>query len=150
MRNPSNAPPDVGVRSGFRLSFRDRRHAQAALAELSDLGAPRVNLLVAGSDAVTGYLLDALYPYYQLPIHVWQPGEQLVLPLPRAATLILCGVGALRPGEQRRLYEWLGQAGHQVQVVCTTPRSLVPDVEAGTFMPALYYRLNVIFVGAAP
>jgi transcriptional regulator of aromatic amino acid metabolism len=44
------------------------------------------------------------------------------------------------------LYNWLDEAAGRTQVVCTTPERLLPRVQAGAFMAALYYRLNVLYV----
>lgn len=124
------------------------RVARAAHAEMVQLGMPRVNLLLTGRDGVIEYLLDALLPDLREPIGRWSPGDRLLLPPSTLiGTMIFQDVGAMSVGDQRRLMEWLTHAG-RTQVICTTPSPLLRQVEAETFIEALYYRLNIISVDA--
>jgi hypothetical protein len=124
------------------------RVARAAHAELLQLGMPRVNLLLTGHDGVIEYLLDALVPDLREPIGRWSPGDRLLLPPPAlVGTMIFQDVGAMPFEDQCRLMEWLTGAS-ATQVISTTPTPLVRRVEAGTFMEALYYRLNIISIDA--
>jgi hypothetical protein len=128
----------------------DWRIARAAHAELVRLGMPRVNLLLTGPDGVLEYLLDALLPDLREPVGRWCPGEQLLLPPPPLiGTMIFQDVGEMPDDDQQRLLSWLNGAAGRTQVVSTTSASLLPLVEAGDFIAALYYRLNIICVDAA-
>jgi transcriptional regulator of acetoin/glycerol metabolism len=55
-------------------------------------------------------------------------------------------VGALPLDAQIHLLEWLAAAIGRIQVVCTTPAPLLPQVRAGAFIDTLYYRLNTVYV----
>jgi hypothetical protein len=124
------------------------RVARAAHAEMVQLGMPRVNLLLTGHDGVIEYLLDALVPDLREPIGRWSPGDRLLLPPPAlVGTMIFQDVGEMPFEDQCRLMEWLTGAS-TTQVISTTPTSLMRRVGAGTFIEALYYRLNIISIDA--
>jgi DNA-binding NtrC family response regulator len=92
-------------------------------------------------------VLQTLVQDPEEPVASWCPGERLVLPpAARAGTMILKDVGALAPEDQHRLLDWLEAAAGRTQVVSTTPATLLPRVEAGTFIEQLYYRLNTVCV----
>jgi hypothetical protein len=124
------------------------RVARSAHAELLHLGMPRVNLLLTGRDGVIEYLLDALLPDLREPIGRWSPGDRLLLP-PSAlvGTMIFQDISAMSFDDQRRLMDWLTTAS-KTQVISTSPVSLMRQVEAGKFIEALYYRLNIISIDA--
>ena len=127
----------------------DWRVARAAHAELARLGLPRVNLLLMGPDGVLEYFLDALLPDLREPVGRWCPGEQLLLPPPALiGTMIFQDVGAMPMDDQHRLLDWLTGASGRTQVISTTPQCLLPLVEAESFSPDLYYRLNIVRIDA--
>lgn len=127
----------------------DWRLARAARAEIGRLGMPRTNMLLSGSDGTIAYLLDALLPDLREPVGRWCPGEQLLLPPPALiGTMIFQDVGEMPEHDQHRLLHWLSGAAGRTQVISTTSTSLVPLVEAGSFVDSLYYRLNVILIDA--
>jgi transcriptional regulator of acetoin/glycerol metabolism len=65
------------------------------------------------------------------------------------ATLLSCDVATMSLDQQRALLSWLDQvAPGQTQVVSTTNLELFPLVEHGTFLEALYYRLNTMRLDA--
>ena len=47
---------------------------------------------------------------------------------------------------RRVLLDWLEAAAGRMQVVSTTPATLLPHVQAGAFIEQLYYRLNTVCV----
>lgn len=123
----------------------DWRRARAAHTELLLMGMPRVNLLLIGSDAVVQNILQTLD--LQAPVVSWRAGQQLVLPSAASTkTLVLQNVGALSSGDQLRLLEWLEEAVGRTQVISTTSTPLLPHVQTGDFVDALYYRLNTVCV----
>ena len=126
------------------------RQARAAHVEFVELGVPRVNGLLVGSDRALAYLLDALLPEVREPVGRWCPGQQLLLP-PTVSirTLLVRDVDAMPVADQRRLHEWLHEASSMTQVVSTASASLLPLVECGAFIEALYYRLNVVVIDLA-
>jgi len=135
------------VRARWPNSNEDWRVALAVHADLQQMGMPRANLLLVGVDDRLQRILELLSRDYREPVAVWTPDQQLVLPATdRVKTLILRDVGSLSHVDQGRLYNWLDEAAGRTQVVSTTPERLLPRVQAGAFMNALYYRLNVLYV----
>lgn len=115
--------------------------------ELVPLGMLGANLLLTGSDRATHELIDFNLLGLRGPLTTWDPTVPLVLPPVEAAgTLILHEVGSLSHEDQMRLLAWLEEAIGRMRVVCTTSASLMSRLEAGTFNPTLYYRLNTVSV----
>ena len=105
----------------------------------------RANLLLVGSDGSVEKFVDALRRDFRQPVAVWRPDCRLVLPpLSSSGTFILQDVGAIPHDDQRRLCDWLGATAGRTRVVSTTRQPLFQLLEAGTFLEALYYRLNVL------
>ena len=105
----------------------------------------RVNLMLMGTGEVAKRAMVSVGERLQPPVAQWSPGEQFQLPAPEeVATVVLNDVGALNIPEQIRLLEWLAGAQGRTQVVSTTPTPLLPRVRAGSFIDALYYRLNIV------
>ena len=44
------------------------------------------------------------------------------------------------------MFDWLDRDAHATRVLTTTPHALFPLVEKGTFLEALYYRLNMLLL----
>lgn len=135
--------------SGFARPEHWRR-ADLAQDRLRELGAPRLNLLFVGADdTVWSVLSSALH--LASPVAAWRPGDALRLPEAGSVrTLVIREVGCLSGAEQVRLLEWLDRAMGRTQVVCTSSEALMPLVEDGRFINALYYRLNTICVDLRP
>ena len=123
----------------------DWRLARAAHEDLVRMGRPRVNMLFTGTEGVIENMMDALLPDLREPIGRWCPGEQLLLPPPSLiGTMIFHEIGKMPYLDQHRLNEWLETAAGKTQVISTTTEPLFSRVEAGLFVDALYYRLNII------
>jgi hypothetical protein len=120
--------------------------ARLAHAWLSEIGCPRVNWLIIGSEQSTAYLLYVLRPYFREPLSRWYPGAPFFLKRPSGGTLILHDLDAMQQHQQLRLLEWLDDAMPRVQVVSTSARSLMPELHEGRFNEHLYYRLNVLLI----
>ena len=104
-----------------------------------------VNLLLVGPDNVTRALVDALGPFLRKPVITVRPGEPLTLaPTGQVGTLTLYDVSMLGLSDQRRLLDWQESAVGRTQVISTTSTPLLPLVDAGAFLGALYYRLNTV------
>jgi Sigma-54 interaction domain len=154
MNNPLKvaAAPTPSADGARRVSQlrEDWRAARTAHAELMALGMPRVNLIVTGQDGVIEYLLDALLPDLREPVGRWCPGEQLLLPPPALiGTMIFQDIGAMPYDDQCRLLKWLDGAAGRTQVVTTTSTPLIAQVARGSFIEALYYRLNIVCIDAS-
>jgi hypothetical protein len=108
----------------------------------------RPNVLLTGSHGTTEVVVATLRPYLRPPVHCWAPD----IPMPKpgdVATLLVCDVATLSLDQQRALLSWLEDvAPGQTQVVSTTTLELFPLVEHGTFLEALYYRLNTLRLDA--
>jgi hypothetical protein len=101
-------------------------------------------VVVAREDAVMG-VWTALWPTLQKPIH-WVEASSLSLPRRSAGTLILQDADALTPTAQQELFDWLERDARATRVLTTTSLPLFPLVEGGSFLAALYYRLNVLLL----
>jgi hypothetical protein len=135
-----------GIDVGLPLP-EDWRLARAAHVDLLLMGMPRVNLLLIAPDGVIRYVLETLLLDLREPITHWSPGERLMLPLAEGAgTLVLHDVGRLTPEDQLYVLDWLERDGGDVQVVSTSPTSLMMRVQTGAFLDTLYYRLNTVCV----
>jgi hypothetical protein len=119
---------------------------------LEDLHIVRVhhtNLLLVGDPAATGVILELLGLEGRDGVTTWRPRQPLELPPPgRATTLILHDVDQLTSAAQGAVLRWLDQNPGETWVVSTTPESLWPQVENGSFNEVLYYRLNTVCLHA--
>jgi DNA-binding NtrC family response regulator len=46
--------------------------------------------------------------------------------------------------DQQRLLDWLQECDGRARVISTTSATLLPLMESGAFLHALYYRLNTV------
>ena len=104
------------------------------------------NILLVGPATFTDAALKLIGPLVQHPVAWWMPDEKRAVPIGAFATLIIGRVDAADAEQQKRLCEWFdGRQGH-IQVVSTSVTPLFPLIQAGTFLEALYYRLNHVCV----
>ena len=105
------------------------------------------NVLVVGPDEVIAEALHTLVGICRDPVATCRAASPLALP-PAAGTgaLILQDVDRLTPDGQGRLMGWLENVHGGMQVIATSTEPLWPQVKAGFFLEALYYRLNVIYI----
>jgi hypothetical protein len=106
----------------------------------------RVNLLLTGPDTLADAFVRGLHPYLREPVAVLRGGRRFALPSAQVGTLFLADVGSLTSEEQRRLHDWLDDRAGETQVISMSTTSLMPMVAAGSFLAALYYRLNTIYI----
>ena len=149
MENPSKAfagvSPAPRSRDHFSQLPDDWRLARAAHEDLRRMGMPRVNLLVVGAGGMTRNVVGMLLRDRDEPIASWAPGERLQLSaLARGGTVVLHEVGALSHDDQVHLLDWLEHAVARTQVISTTSRPLLAQVQRGAFLETLFYRLNTI------
>src|SRR5437868_3893657 len=109
----------------------------------------RCNVLLEGAVADTD---AALRSRFDEPLRCSQPLSPLHLPADGADSFILRDAASLSRVDQRRLLDWMNDAGCETQIVSTAARPLFELVSAGLFDAALYYRLNVVLlhVGTPP
>jgi hypothetical protein len=107
----------------------------------------RANLLLQGPPDATQQVLMALRPLLPGPVETVHVRDPLGLPAIGAVrSLIVCGIETLSPDDQQRLLDWMNAAPDPVQVITTTPASMMPMLESGGFLESLYYRLNIIYL----
>jgi len=100
------------------------------------------NLLVVGPVAFVHAALRSIEPLVPQPIVSWHPYEKREVPDESYATLVIHRVDTADADQQRQLCEWFDTRPRHVQVVSTALAPLYPFVQNGTFLEALYYRLN--------
>jgi hypothetical protein len=104
------------------------------------------NLLLTGPYEVADAFLESIRLHLQEPVVIVRGGEPLALPSAPVGTLFLADVSALTLEEQCRVHDWLGECSSHTQVISTSATSLMPMVAAGSFLEALYYRLNTVYI----
>jgi hypothetical protein len=109
------------------------------------LVATRANTVVVGTEDAALGVWTAVWPRLKKPIY-WVEADRLSLPRQSAGTLILQGAHTLSPSAQQQVFEWLDRDARATRVLTTTPHSLFPLVEDGSFLEALYYRLNMLLL----
>jgi DNA-binding NtrC family response regulator len=141
----AGTPRAPGSRDRFSLPPDDWRLARAVHDDLRRMGIPRVNLLLVGADGMTRNVVEMLLRDRNEPIASWRHGEGLLLPpVARGGTVVLHEVGALSHEYQCHLLDWLEHAVTRTQVISTTSKSLLPQVQSGAFIGTLFYRLNTV------
>ena len=106
----------------------------------------RTNVFLIGPVARCDDVIATLGPDLIEPMVVCRARAGLVLPSGvMVGTLILRDVDALVHADQQRLLDWLDDAV-AVKVISTATAPLLPRIERGAFLDALYYRLNTICI----
>ena len=100
------------------------------------------NILVVGPAAFVNAALRSIEPLVPQPIVSWRPSETRAVPADSYATLVIHRVDTADAAQQRQLCDWFDKRPGHIQVVSTALAPLYPFVENGTFLEALYYRLN--------
>ena len=114
-------------------------------ADWQALVATHANTVIVGEEDAALRVWTAVWPSLQKPIH-WVDADHLMLPRHQAGTLILPGVDTLTATAQQQLFDWLEHDDRGTRVLTTTPRPLFPLVESGSFLQALYYKLNMLLL----
>ena len=103
----------------------------------------RPNVLLTGASCATSQMARALIPALRKPVS-WCDGRCLSLPSTPPRTLIVHHAADLSAVDQQQLLDWLSDVGTSAQIVTTASPALFLGVQCGTFLEALYYRLNVL------
>ena len=109
------------------------------------LVASSANAVVVGQEDAALRVWTAVWPSLVKPIH-WVDADHMLLPRHPPGTLILQGADMLTAPAQQQLIAWLDGDARSTRVLTTTPSPLFPLVESGAFLPALYYRLNMLLL----
>jgi hypothetical protein len=112
------------------------------------LTAVHPSMLLIGLDAAIQTILSQVRSHLRSPVSWWTPGAGPE-PLPITGALIIPEIGTLSLDQQQRLLDWIEAKGRDVQVVSLSERPVFPLVETGAFLPALYYRLNIVCLHVA-
>lgn len=128
-----------------RASVLPHRALGLSVEEWRALVTARPNLLLVGDVTTTSAFLGTMWP--AMPEPVWMTrAAPLFLPASSPGTLIVQNGTGLSAQDQSRLLQWLSDHQPRVQVITLSPRPLSPSVRRGSFLEALYYRLNVMYV----
>ncbi len=141
-------PPSAAARSFGSRAFETILAYQPIDLGISDadwsvLFGSGVNVLVVGPDAAIVRLWTALWSTLRKPV-CWVEAGRLWFPPQPAGTLVLRNVNELTRKDQERLFYWLQQGGQSTRVLASASRVLFHQVEEGTFLSSLYYRLNTL------
>jgi Sigma-54 interaction domain len=109
----------------------------------------RPNVLLEGPESAVAATLLALKPFIQAPVQSLLPHDPLRLPESDARTFVVHDVDGLSGEDQNRLFQWLGDRPAGLQVIATTSHPLFEMTMNGAFLPALYYRLNVVRIAVS-
>jgi transcriptional regulator of aromatic amino acid metabolism len=108
----------------------------------------RPNVLVECPAPAARFVLCQLAQTGVQPLHHRALPGALALPVVRQGTLLIENVTALTPPQQQELYAWLtdgpAEGLPQMQVISVATEPLLPAVQEGRFLEALYYRLNIV------
>jgi sigma-54-interacting transcriptional regulator len=123
------------------MVYQGTRHS---VSEWHILRAAHPNLLITGVPDAVEQSLEALTPHLVPSVWYWPLGASWPSP-GGMRTLVIRDVQRLALADQQALSLWFDQgASMQTRVVSTATVPLLQLVEAGLFMDALYYRLNVL------
>jgi hypothetical protein len=115
-----------------------------SVSEWHILRAAAPNLLITGVPDAVEHSLEALTPHLVPSVSYW-PLDTSWPPPGDVRTLVIRDVQELALAEQQALSVWFDRSALlQTRVVSTATVPLFQLVEAGQFMEALYYRLNVL------
>ena len=101
------------------------------------------NALLIGSETRATAAMGRLRPYLRAPLVHWHPSA-LLEPPHATGTLVTWEADSLDQLQQALLLAWMDRNAADVQVISVAPCPVFPLVSEGTFLPALYYRLNTV------
>jgi len=102
------------------------------------------HVLLVGEHASISLALARLRPQLRGPISQWRPAVATDPPRVTSGALIIWGVDALSPEQQRHLLAWMTGPSAHVQIVSIAEHHLFSLVSQKAFLDDLYYRLNMV------
>jgi hypothetical protein len=121
--------------------------AQHALDDWELLWSVRTNALMVGPHHETAAVLAALLPSLDAPVSRVITGAHFALPpAGHSGSVILEDLSGFTVPEQQRLLEWLDMNGRRARVISTSTRAMTRSIADREFLPALYYRLNGLYL----
>jgi hypothetical protein len=137
--NPLHRTDDRPVETGDWASVED---------DIEIVRQTRANVLVTGPEfqvtKVTRRLVADASAVVGIPCQA-KPLPFFPLPVPRAIVLFR-DIDTLDAEGQALLLQWLESVTADQIIVSTASGSLLAAVDAGTFDPQLYYRLNTVYI----
>lgn len=123
-----------------------RRSGPALPADAHLISQFDVNVLIVGTDTQCESVITAVWSTLRAPVMTWhRPASLASIHRTGLNTLLVRRVDELGRDEQDALLDWL-EDPIPVRVVSTSSVSLLKRVERGQFLPALYYRLNTLYI----
>ena len=129
-------------------SFHANDHMPLDAADFKLLRRYHPNVLLIGTDSATASALQEIVSVCREPIQEYPIDGRR--PAPQFGTAIVHKVADLNTSAQQALYDWLSRPGARLQIISVTNRPVLPLVESGAFLAALFYRLNVVTLVATP
>ena len=105
----------------------------------------RLNVLLIGTAEQASDCIVALWPALREPVDLCE-ARNFRQPSAPMGTLILQDATGMPVAHQIALLAWLRNPDHATHVITTVTRPLFPDLQAGLFLDALYYRLNTVTI----
>jgi hypothetical protein len=105
----------------------------------------QLNVLCLGTTKQASDFIAGLLPSLAEPIVLFDAADSLQLREP-IGTLILANATEMSMAQQVDLLARLEDSLQRTRLITTVGRPLFPEVEAGRFLDALYYRLNTILL----
>ena len=109
----------------------------------------RPNLLIVCASEEIEVVVTRVMGLCKRPVHARQLPGELSLSEDLTGTLLLWDVAQLTRGQQMKLHDWITDRPRDAQVISITSASLLPLVEDGQFLEALFYRINVVSLVAS-
>jgi Sigma-54 interaction domain len=100
------------------------------------------NALLIGDEDLALSILVTYQHCLALPIVEWRTPAPLKAP--PSGTLVIWDVDRLNAPQQRACLEWMDCHAASVQVISIAARTVFSLVQAGAFLPELYYHLNTV------
>jgi transcriptional regulator of aromatic amino acid metabolism len=104
----------------------------------------RPNLLISCTSDEIEPVVAMLMGLCARPVHTRNMPCVLNLPKGTTGTLLLWDVAQLTRRQQIELHDWITDRPENMQVISITSTALLPLVEDGRFLEALFYRINVL------
>jgi hypothetical protein len=122
------------------------RNADDTFMRYLTTGPHRPNLLVLGQ--MTNGLLASLQSACTAPLHAIRMPGPLEVPDVTKGTLFVENPAGMTSRQQIAFHDWLDAGHHDVQIISISREPLWPLVQEGRFLEGLFYRLNVVSLGA--
>ena len=104
----------------------------------------RPNLLIVCAGEEIQAVVTRVMGLCRRPVHPRKLPAELSLSEEMTGTLLLWDVAQLTRGQQRTLHDWITDRPRDAQVISITTAPLLPLVEDGQFLDALFYRINIV------